>query len=491
LDIGASGSFHNTVEQALEARAAACTLDLRLDDALTSALADVRDGDGCASPWLLCYAAMRERLMHANAARTLELAQAAYREFVRVGNVDGQVRALAEVGSARYQLGQRTTALAELNIDLTSTQPACVAALSLAIYLNALGVDDLQQALAAVECGVQVLDQEQNSRRRAVWRVMLQRNAAAAYHFNGQLARARAAAEEALSLVETHQLDASTHARTLYEAGLLEQRAGRLDVALMRLEQARDLIEPMSQRDPFWRWIVAAEGRTLRDRGQLDAAQARYSEGGWGEGDEGPLWLWVLQGGYAEARASAEVQRRAAQALGSPVEIANAEVFFALIDLEAGATSDVARRLRAATADYARFGFRHNHASVLLHLSAVEYALGNDVAGDEALAVALRFGAAQGYHNFVWWHPARMGMLLRRAIERGIEADYSATLLHERRLGSSGADAPSNILLPPAQSLALRCLGRFEVEIDGESLPVARWQGHAAGALRMQRLLLF
>jgi hypothetical protein len=39
-------------------------------------------------------------------------------------------------------------------------------------------------------------------------------------------------------------------------------------------------------------------------------------------------------------------------------------------------------------------------------------------------------------------------------------------------------------------TLVLRCLGNFEVVMDGETLPRSRWQGHPAGAIRMQRLLL-
>jgi hypothetical protein len=53
-------------------------------------------------------------------------------------------RALAEAAVARYQLGQRTAALAELLACATPTEPACVAALMLATFVNAVGVDDLQ-----------------------------------------------------------------------------------------------------------------------------------------------------------------------------------------------------------------------------------------------------------------------------------------------------------------------------------------------------------
>jgi hypothetical protein len=49
--------------------------------------------------------------------------------------------------------------------------------------------------------------------------------------------------------------------------------------------------------------------------------------------------------------------------------------------------------------------------------------------------------------------------------------------------------------MPPAieswtPTLTLRCLSSFEVVVDGEALPRSRWQGHPAGAIRMQRLLL-
>lgn len=106
--------------------------------------------------------------------------------------------------------------------------------------------------------------------------------------------------------------------------------------------------------------------------------------------------------------------------------------------------------------------------------------LGDEHTGDVALAETLHFGANAGYLNFVWWHPARMRMLLRRALAAGMEPAYAERLLHARGLDDA----------TPA-ALTIRCLGAFAVTIDGQPLSPERWRGHKAGAVRMQRMLLF
>lgn len=475
----------------LEAQAMACVLDLRLDDALTDAVDRLPHAERNALPWLVCYAAMQQRIDQADYAATIRLAQAAYAGFAACDDTDGQARAVAEIAIARFHLGQCALALTELDASPPPTQPVCTAAVSLARYLNFLGTDQLPNALAAVQHGGQALDEEPNVHRRAVWRVVLLRNAVAAYHYHGQLDAARAAIASVLDLIDQHALGVRVRAWTFYEAGLLEQRAGQFAQALTLLEQARDSAEAAPWRHPLWRWIAVAQAHTLRDMGRLAAADEHYRLGGWGEGDNGPLWLWLLQERHAEARLAAEARLVAARATGSPVEVMNGAVLFTLLDAETRPTRVIAEHLRGAAAEYARLSFWHHHASVLLHLAAVEYDLGDDVAGDAALSAALAFGAAQGYLNFTWWHPQRMQRLLTRAVERGIEHEYSARLLHERGLDHvivSSTDSPPDAV---PQSIIIRCLGRFEVEIDGARLPAVRWQGQAAGTLRMQRLLLF
>jgi DNA-binding SARP family transcriptional activator len=137
--------------------------------------------------------------------------------------------------------------------------------------------------------------------------------------------------------------------------------------------------------------------------------------------------------------------------------------------------------LQTAAAHYAALGFEHSRASVLFHLAAVEYALGDASAGDQALTEALRFGATRGYLNVAWWHPARMRGLLQHAIERGIESEYSERLVRRR-----GLEAPQ---IP--RTLKINCFGHFEVWVDDQRVPVERWHGHKAGAVRMQRMLLY
>jgi tetratricopeptide (TPR) repeat protein len=95
------------------------------------------------------------------------------------------------------------------------------------------------EAVQAAQQGLHVLDREQDTQRRTIWRIVLLRNLAVAYHFQGQLNAARGALEEAIHLAELYRTNSYLYDWTLYEYGLLEQRAGRLDLALEILRDAR------------------------------------------------------------------------------------------------------------------------------------------------------------------------------------------------------------------------------------------------------------
>jgi DNA-binding SARP family transcriptional activator len=486
-----------TLSQVLETRAAKQVLDRSLDDALGDVISRLTPAVLAVSPWVLCYQAMEHRICRGDYTAACQLGQAAVAQFARHGDDDGRARALSEVAIARYHLGQYLIALTELAICPLPEQPTCAAALLLATYLNQLGTGALSAAITAAHRGLQLIERERELLRRTNWRTVLQRNLVVAYHYQGELGAARRAAEEALVLAKPYDTNRYDYPWGLYEQGVLEQRAGRLELALMLLRRARERVEQSSSADPLWRWIVVAEGHALRDSGQLAAADERYRLGGWGEGDEGPLMLWLLQGGHMEARLAVEARLAAAHASGSPFEVTNLTVFLALLDLEAGATRAIHATLDAAAEHYAALGFRHQRASVQFHLAAVAYALDRPGLGDQVLSEALTFGAASGYLNFSWWYPARMQLLLQHALQAGIMVEYAVGLLRERGLIAQPdadhiADAPAiPAAAPNGAVLTLRCLGDFVVWVDGELLPKKRWQGHRAGAIRMQRLLLF
>jgi DNA-binding SARP family transcriptional activator len=468
-------------ELALQARE--CVVELRLDDALTNSIERLTDSDGLDRwPWLLCYQALERRLAQGDHRAALQLAQAAIERFKQSGQVDGHARAVAEAAIDRYHLGQYATALAEIAACPPPTQPSCSAALALAAYVNHVGVNALPAAIQAAEQGLRALDHETNAARRAIWQIVLQRNLAAAYHYQGQLEAARNAAKEAVRLAEIYHTNSYLYDWALYEQGLLEQRAGRLDLALDILRQARARLEQTTPLPLIWRWVVAAEGHTLRDTGRLDQADACYQLSGWGEGDDGPLMLWLLQRRHAEARMATEARLAAAHASSALFEVTNLTVLLALLDFEAGATPTIRATLRAAVEQYSAIGFLYHRASALCHLAAAEYALGNAPGGDHALADALQFGATHGYLNFAWWHAERMRSLLERAISAGIAPAYRQQLLHQRALAAT---------LPGPGRLGIRCLGDFVALVDDEAITPARWQGHAAGTIRMQRLLLY
>jgi tetratricopeptide (TPR) repeat protein len=477
----------------VEQRAAVLTAELVIDPAFASLTHAI------SGPWVHCYQAMSQRLSGQDYNRALELAQTAQRLFGEMSDPHGYARAVAEKALAQYHLGQYSAALTALEACPAPSDPSCVAALALAGCVNHVGIGTLGQAIAVVQHGLQALECEQHPQRRTRWRIVLQRNLAVAYHFCGKLAAAHVAVEDAVALAATYGSNDYTYTWSLYELGLLEQRAGNLDRALVLLQCARTRAEGSFDRPLIWRWIIAAEGHTLRDLGNLRAAEERYQAGGWGEGDDGPLMLWLLQGRSMEARCAAEARLAAATASVSTFEMLNLEVFLALLDLQRGATQALRQKLEDAAARYGALGFAYHLASLQLHLAAVAYDLHDLEGGDQYLEAALRFGSAQQYFNFAWWHPQRMHALLQCALVLGAEPAYCDQLLQRRSLGSV-VNATERSSVPcanavgtetaTATTLHIRCFGRFEVVLNGQLLPRDRWQGHAAGAVRMQRLLL-
>ena len=463
----------------LAAHARERALELRLDETLTSAITAMLEADPSGmQPWLLCYKAMERRLA-GDFEQVLRLGQAAAASFAQQSDRDGQARATAEVGIAAYLLGRFNAGLDELAACPWPYESACTAALCLAGYLNRIGLGMLAEAVAIAEQGLHVLGDETEYLRQSAWRIVLQRNLAVAYHYQGRLHAALQIADESIWLAEQWRENVYLFHWTLYERGQLLHSAGRLQEALEVLTQVREQVEHTPYQEPLLGWICAALGHMLRDLGRLDEAAAAFQCCGWGEGDEGPLMLWLLQGKYTEVRCGAEAMLRSAQAANSPILRLDANVMLALLELEQRPTEGTRAALRAAAQQYATLGFMYSRFSVLFHLAAAEYVLGDQAAGDAALAEALHFGATSGYLNSEWRHPRRMQQLLQHAIAVGIEPEYSARLLCERHLNA----AP--------QSLTIRCLGTFAVEIDGQPVPPERWRSHKAGAIRMQRMLLF
>jgi hypothetical protein len=168
----------------LELRANEMVLKLQLDDALTEALDQLPEAEVASlSPWLLCYLALERRVSHADYNAALRYAQAALTRFACRGDRDGSVRALAEAAIARYHLGQYAIALAEISDYLPPKQPSCIAAMALAAYVNLVGINKLSAAIQAATWGLRALEEEPDTLACTTWRIVLQRNLAAAYHY--------------------------------------------------------------------------------------------------------------------------------------------------------------------------------------------------------------------------------------------------------------------------------------------------------------------
>lgn len=461
----------------------ACDLTLRLllDHDLQSDLVSVSiDSETTPWPWILCYQAMEQRIAHAHFESAISLARTARASFQAMDDRDGVGRATAEIGIALYHLGQYQTALSAIAACPSPDNPACRGALYFATYLNLIGMGELLPAIAVLQQGIDVLDLETNIQWRVPWHIVLLRNLAPAYHFNGKLLLARQVAEEALSLAMQHCPQDYMYAWSFYELGLLEQRAGQLNRALDLLQQARSYVEQASNQ-LIYRFIVVAEGLTLRDMNRLDAAVVCHNNAGWGEGDDGPLMLWLLQGRLLETRCAAEARLAGAYASSSQFEILNLSVILTLVDIEQTTTHAAYEQLRQFATQYTAKGFHYHAASALLHAAYVAFRLGDSAACITTLSEALRFGKEQTYLNFAWWHAEHMHMLLCYALQVDIERVYAEQLLHERYPAGSRQTL---------YTLRIHCFGSFSIVLDDEPVPAERWQGQRAGAIRMQRMLL-
>lgn len=435
------------------------------------------------SPWLWCWKAMEQRIIYGDYVAALQHAQYAIEMFTRSDDDNGKARAVAEAAIAHYHLGQYSDALQLLKASPSPTQASCLAAQALAAYLNTVGLNDLTCAIEYIKQGIIALAHEPDAKRRVRWQIALKRNLMAAYHYRGDLVAARQVSDEAFQLVEAYQIKDYHYSWLLYERGLLEQRAGQLSYAIEVLRAARGYCEQMTASAPLWNWIVAAEGHALRDQGNLIAADATYQLSGWGEGDEGPLMLWLLLERWNEARCAAEARLAAAHASHAIFEITSLSVFLTLLQhLRTGATATIRENLRQAVDTFRSLDFYYHRASVLLLLAWVEYNLNSLDAGDIALAEALEFGRAREYYNFVWWHPQCMQQLIARANTQSIEPEYCQRLMRIRDI---------QIMQKPQITLSIRCFGLFEVVVNNKPISLAQWQGYSAGVIRMQRLLLY
>ncbi|HEY5976172.1 MAG TPA: bacterial transcriptional activator domain-containing protein, partial [Geobacteraceae bacterium] len=107
-------------------------------------------------------------------------------------------------------------------------------------------------------------------------------------------------------------------------------------------------------------------------------------------------------------------------------------------------------------------------STILLHmclLAEAEYAFNSDLeTGTALLKRALEIGRRQGYVNLPWWQPDSMARLCGKALESGIEVNYTKELIRHRKL------LPSNKFAQVEQwpwHLKVYSLGRFGITIEG------------------------
>ena len=183
------------------------------------------------------------------------------------------------------------------------------------------------------------------------------------------------------------------------------------------------------------------------------------------------VWEALIRGDVARAGTYQAEMLRLALEEGRPLDEAVAHMLSALVLHAKGAESEACSHLdrgleigRAMRSAYVEFMARLIQAKLCLDC-------GQEIAGLQALRIAMAVGRERGYVSSHVWIPAIMAGLCARALEAGIEPDYVRSLVQKRRLVPEPPPVDVEGWPWPIEILTL---GRFEVRLDGQPVRFAR-----------------
>ena len=153
--------------------------------------------------------------------------------------------------------------------------------------------------------------------------------------------------------------------------------------------------------------------------------------------------------------------------------LASAEILYAC-----GKTGEARQSL--ARGNETRRGLPSHLLAFIAHLVEARLSLdtGQEAEGLQALKHAFEIGRKQGLVDACWWIPSTMSHLCAKALEQGIETEYVQFLIRKRKLAPP-SPAPDAWPWP----IRIRCLGRFEILLDGQLLQFGRKIQHRPVAL--------
>ncbi len=158
-----------------------------------------------------------------------------------------------------------------------------------------------------------------------------------------------------------------------------------------------------------------------------------------------------------------------ASAIGIPFAEASSCIALARNLILLGRTDEARTWQAAARGHCEHIGSRFlDHAVALLNAELAR-AEGGDEQADGYLREALALGRAGGYFHYDWWLPEVMLAHGLRALELGIEVAFVQTLIHRHRLCP---ESPPLHLDHWPWPVRIHTLGRFGVQVDGETLRV-------------------
>ncbi len=414
----------------------------RIQSDLSMILDVLGDAAIAGHPWLLLHQGRRYLRRQSDFARAQPYIEAALAEFRMIGDDEGMIWAMTEWVVLRYHLRDFSFGLEQVRQLLNDERaipwflPFLQAELLFGCYLCLIGLDRLDEAMAAGAEALALLDTEPDAWLQRIGRIQMLRNIAAGYHYQGQARQAVAATELATRLAQEDPDASDPEPWCHYEMGLAYWRKGEFVLAAQALDTARRQAEYWGHHQ-LWCWAVAVQGHLLRDQNELAAAREAYQLAeSWGEDIHGPVFLFIREGKLAEARWSCQALLSQARQLGSVIYEADAYVLTALIELRAGRVALALDHLDQAITIFATHGYGYNLMSAQLYRTAALLSLQRFDEADATLAEGMELMACEEIYTCDWWMPDVLELVMLRALQRRIQPIHARRVLNRRFLNA-------------------------------------------------------
>ncbi len=394
-------------------------------------------------PWLLLYQAFLHQYIYSNFSRASHYLDVAQMHFENADDLEGVLWTNAErthlnVYDRDFKVGRIMARQALHIIDFTPeiATPVLRIELLLGLARCLIGFDQTIEALEAIDTIRSILNEETDPWIRHIEQIQFLRTHASLDMRQGRFDYAIEMIEAAILKAQDYAESAPFEVWCRYQLGLMYWRKGEFSIASQQLDTTRRQAEQWGHH-ALWGWTIAAQGHMLRDQDELAAAREAYRLAeGWGEEVHGPTFLFIREGKLAEARWACHIHLQLARHHESPVDIADSDLLFGLIELRTGHIQRAIEHIEQALSVYVNHGYDYALASARIYHAVALLSLQRSAEADISLEQALSILAREKSYNCAWWMPDIVEVALMRAIQQRIESQYTRRLLNHRYLHS-------------------------------------------------------